>query len=275
MDIGMAPSYFTRHIEGEESVSLTSAIDLVLRHGFSALLLSCLMPCERAEAIGQYVTDKGAYVHQTHLPYYRYTRDVDYGEVEKKLLECAEVSRIMGAQILVAHIDEFDFKAEEYTPSRAIAFNRRLFDPVVDFAAKHNMRVAFENVFLDMGMPRFGSDTEELLAFTDSFQTDTVGICWDFGHAKMQYPDTYVSEFDKAAEKMICTHLHDNYYGKDLHAIPFLGNTDFGALMKIYHQKAPTVPLCLELVYGTLPQALHEEYAALLSKTCRLLADWK
>ena len=273
MDIGIAPSYFTRRIEGEEPLSLTEAIELVVRHGFQALFLPSLMTRERAEAIRDHLSNTDAYAHQTHLPYYRYTRDVDYSEVAKKMLECAEVSRILGAQVLVAHIDEFDFKAEDYSPARAMAFNRRLFDPVVNFATKHGMRVAFENVFLDMSLPRFGSDTDELLAFTDSFSSDTVGICWDFGHAKMQYPDTYVNEFDKAADRMICTHLHDNYYGKDLHSIPFLGDTDFGALMKIYRQKAPSVPLCLELVYGKLPRVLHEDYAALLSKTCRLLAE--
>jgi len=91
-------------------------------------------------------------------------------------------------------------------------------------------------------------------------------------------------KLENMAEKELCL-FYKQIYGKELKKIGeneadgksviFLGNTDFGALMKIYHQKAPTVPLCLELVYGTLPQALHEEYAALLSKTCRLLADWK
>ena len=236
MDFGIAPSYFMRHIEGEEPISLSEAIDLVARHGFRALLLSSRMPRAFAEEARERLVLNDAYTHQTHLPYYRYTPNVDYTEVAKKLLSCAETSYILGADIMVAHADEFDF-SREYTPKAAFEFNRRLFEPVVNFAAKHGMRVAFENVFEDMGRGRYGSRTEELLSICDVFSSDTVGVCWDFGHGKMQYPEEYVSAFDAVADRVICTHLHDNYYYKDLHVPPFLGDTDFGALMKIYKEK--------------------------------------
>ncbi len=270
MDFGIAPSYFMRHVDGEKPISIFDAIDLSVRHGFRAMLLSSRMPREQAEAVREHLEKSRAYAHQTHLPYYRYEASVDYGEVGKRLLSCAESSRTLGADIMVAHADEFDFSVE-YTPERALDFNRRLFEPVVNFAAKHGMRVAFENVFEDMGRGRYGSRTEELLSVCDAFSSDTVGVCWDFGHGKMQYPDEYIAAFDAVADRVICTHLHDNYYYKDLHVPPFLGNTDFGALMKIYKKKCPAVPLTLELVYGTLPRALHESYAAFLYEGCECL----
>ncbi len=273
MDFGINPSYFTRSIASEEPRSLESAIDLCVRHGLCALLMPSRLSEARAEALGSYIAQKGAYVHQTHLPYYRYTKDVNYGEAGKTFLECAARSHTLGAQTLVVHIDEFDFKAADYTRERVADFNRRLLTPVVDYAVKSGMRVAFENVFVDMGLPRFGSQTEELLAFTESFGCDAVGICWDFGHAKMQYPDAYVAAFDAVADQVIATHLHDNYYGKDLHVAPFLGNTDWAPLMEICRSKAAGVPLTLELVYGTLPQALHESYAVFLAEGCRTLLE--
>ena len=270
MDFGIAPTYFMRHNNGEEPITLPDAIDLVARHGFRAMLLSSFMPRELAEKVKERLALSGAYAHQTHLPYYRYSKNVDYTEVGKTLLACAESSRALGVHIMVAHADEFDFSVD-YTPEKAFEFNRRLFDPIVNFAAKNGMRVAFENVFEDMGRGRYGSKTEELLKICHAFSSDTVGICWDFGHAKMQYPDGYASAFDAAADRVISTHLHDNYYYKDLHVPPFLGDTDFGALMKIYKRKCPEVPLTLEMVYGTLPRALHESYAAFLYEGCSFL----
>ena len=270
MDIGIAPSYFMKKYGREEPITLFDAIDLSVRHGFRAMLLSSQMPRERALSVREYLEASPAYAHQTHLPYYRYNKNVDYGEVSKKLLFCAESSYALGADVMVAHADEFDFSVE-YTPQRAFDFNRRLFEPVVEFAAKHGMRVAFENVFEDMGRGRYGSRTEELLRVCDAFPSDTVGVCWDFGHGKMEYPEGYVSAFDAVADRVICTHLHDNYYYKDLHVAPFLGDTDFSALMKIYKEKCPNVPLTLELVYGTLPRALHESYAAFLYEGCEFL----
>ena len=272
MDFGIAPSYFMRHVDGEAPISIFDAIDLSVRHGFRAMLLSSQMPRERALAVREHLEKSPAYAHQTHLPYYRYEPSVDYEEVGKRLLASAEISYLLGAEIMVAHADEFDFSAE-YTPKRALDFNRRLFEPVVEFAAKHGMRMAFENVFEDMGRGRYGSRTEELLSICDAFSSDTVGVCWDFGHGKMQYPEAYISAFGEVADRVICTHLHDNYYYKDLHVAPFLGNTDFGALMRIYHEKCPTVPFTLELVYGTLPRALHESYAAFLYEGCAALAE--
>lgn len=269
-DIGIAPSYFTRHVEGEAPVTLTEAIDLCVRHGFSALMLPSTLPKDKAEAIAQKVKESGAYVHQTHLPYYRYQENVDYGEVGKKLLLCAESSYALGTEIIVAHADEFDFSVE-YTPVRALEFNRRLFDPVVNFAAKHGMKLAFENVFEDMGRGRYGSTVEELCTIVDGYGVDTVGICWDFGHAKMQYPEAYKAAFDTASDRVICTHVHDNHYGKDLHLAPFLGNTDWAGVMEIYRRKCPRIPLTLEMVYGTLPRALHESFAAFLSSACKRL----
>ena len=271
MNFGINPSYFTKCYGEESPLSLESAIALCEKHGFTALLLSASMPTERAKAVRAYLDTTRAYAHQTHLPYYRYAKGVDYNEVRKKLLSCAEASYALGAEIIVAHADEFDFSAEEYTPLRALAFNRRLFDPVVDFAVGHGMRVAFENVFEDMSIPRHTSRAEELLAFVEDFKTDKVCVCFDFGHAKMQYPDAYAEALDALADKVICTHLHDNYYGKDLHSAPFLGDTNFDALMKIYKKKCPEVPLTLEMVYGTLPRALHESFAAFLYHSCECL----
>ena len=271
MNFGINPSYFTKRYGEESPLSLESAIALCEKHGFTALLLSASMPTERAKAVRAYLDTTRAYAHQTHLPYFRYEKDVDYEAVKKRLLSCAESSYILGADIMVAHADEFDFSAQEYTPARAHEFNRRLFDGVVDFAVGHGMRVAFENVFEDMSVPRHTSRAEELLAFVEDFKTDKVGVCFDFGHAKMQYPDTYAEALDSLADKVICTHLHDNYYGKDLHSAPFLGNTNFDMLMKIYKRKCPCVPLTLELVYGTLPKTLHESYLSFLFEGVKTL----
>ena len=92
-----------------------------------------------------------------------------------------------GVDILVAHCDEFDFHNDQYTLEKAIEVNYRHFYPIVEFAQRNGMRVAFETVFEDKDKARLGAITEELMTFCDKFDSKTVGICWDFGHAKMQY----------------------------------------------------------------------------------------
>ena len=50
----------------------------------------------------------------------------------------------MGSKIAVVHGDEFDFDNMEYSKEAVLEFNYRLFYPIVEYAEKNGMQVAFE-----------------------------------------------------------------------------------------------------------------------------------
>lgn len=53
-----------------------------------------------------------------------------------------------------------------------------------------------------------------------------------------------------------CTHVHDNYYGKDLHLTPFFGEIDWESHMACMRETGYQGKLSFEFVYGRLPEKL-------------------
>lgn len=274
MELAVNPSHFKKAAVWEQDRTLIEAIGLVSEAGFKHLDIGTADRAE-AEEIAAYAADKGLSVIQSHMPFNRYKR-ADYAVFSKELITCAESAKLLGSNILVVHGDEFDFANCEYTPEAALEFNYRFFTPLVDFAAKNNMKVAFECVFNDWWpkeRPRFCSKTEELCALTDKFGADTVGICWDSGHAKVEYGKEHISALKTAGDRVIATHIHDNYYGKDLHLFPFMGDTDWPEFMSTLKNVGYNGDFTFELVYDRLPNALAPEYVKLLCKSGKYLLD--
>lgn len=92
------------------------------------------------------------------------------------------------------------------------------FKSLVDYAAKKDVKIAFENLrvlpHLDWAMKEFKNN-------------NTVGFCWDLGHEncftkKVDFLSLY-------GEQLICTHIHDNYKRrwKDMHILPFDGKINY------------------------------------------------
>lgn len=77
-------------------------------------------------------------------------------------MNAVESAHILGSEILVVHGDEFDFSGMEYSEKAVLEFNYRLFSPAVEKLAEYGMKIAFENVFPDMVVPRYCSTPDEL-----------------------------------------------------------------------------------------------------------------
>ena len=198
------------------------------------------------------------HVHQTHAPFNRYNRCGD--KLPLYIERTLQASVAMNASYMIAHGDEFNFKELQYTPERALEFNYELFAPFVEKASKAGLGVAFENVFEDANRPRFCSDVSELKALIQRFNTPTVSCCWDFGHAHVACGKEQPEQLKAIAELVTCTHIHDNYYGKDLHLPPFLGEIDWAACMAQLKNVGYKGNLNFEFVYGAIPESLMEGY---------------
>lgn len=272
MHIAVNPQHFIAGAVWEEYRTLPETIDLLREVGFRHLDLSFRDPQE-AEQIAAHLQKTGMSAIQSHIPYYGYETN-GFAAFKESAMATARCAKIIGSKILVAHGDVFDFQKERYTREKVLEFNYGFFSDMVEFAAQNGMRVAFENVFEEKGgNPRFCSLIEDLCELVDKFNTDTVGICWDTGHAKVQYEEQGVEALKIAGKRVIATHIHDNYYQKDLHCFPFMGQINWQQLMQTLSQIGYQGDLTFEMVYDRIPKALAPDYLKLLYRSGEYLKE--
>ena len=268
MNLSINPRHFMQAAVWEEGRNILEAVELVKNAGFTHLDLEAETQ-EEADSLTSYLHENQLNVIQTHIPFNRYRR-LESELFHKNVMNSAAYAHQMGSKILVVHGDEFNYKEKAYTTKEALEYNYRFFYDLVEYASSHGMKVAFENTFQEATMtikPHFGSIVDDLCALVNRYQSDSVGICWDTGHARVQYGARDMDALKVAGERVICTHIHDNYYDQDLHAFPFLGNIDWKKLMETLKEISYRGDLSFEFVYDHLPKALAPDYLKLLYRT--------
>ncbi len=205
----------------------------------------------------------GIAVVQTHAPYNRYGAHPDE-KLKEYYWNLFRGSKLLGAKYVVVHADEYR-TVDHYDEQEIEDFAYDFLAPYVEYARANGMTVAIETVFEDAirrcpqfdGKSRFTSRLHELQGLIERFNDDAVRCCWDFGHAALAYGmDGMTDALKKLGKYVVCTHVHDNYFGKDLHVAPFLGNIDWEAQMKALRDIGYTGTLSMEFAYGNLPDAL-------------------
>lgn len=210
-------------------------------------------------------------VHQCHAPFNRYGSHGDVENHKKRLDRSVDMAIEFGAKFLVVHGDEFDFDSMSYSAKAAFDYNYNYFAPIVEKAAKNGIYTAFENVFEDgfcgKGVkPRYGSNPDDLAALIDSFDNEYVCCCWDFGHGAAALGPKCGDGIRTLGERIMCTHVHDNYFDYDCHLVPFFGKIDWKDNMDAM-KNTPCEVLSFEMVYGNIPECAASEHMNLLVKT--------
>lgn len=236
--------------------------------GFSNVDL--LVPENQAEQTAKILEKYALTVNQSHCPFNRYEKK-DYALFAEDILSAVRSAHLLGSKILVVHGDEFDFSAEAYSEKAVLEFNYRLFSPAAELLDRFGMKLAFENVFPDMNVPRYCSTPEELLKLVGMFPKENVGICLDTGHAKVADDKHYLENIRSYADRIIATHMHDNYYGKDLHLFPFLGELDLAACVNILKDAGYAGEFTYEFVYDRIPDEFLPEVLHLLYRMGKFL----
>lgn len=215
-------------------------------------------------------------VHQTHAPMNRY-RAYDGLDFDLFTRRYFEATAMMGAEFAVAHADEFRVK-DRFIFDQILATETNRLMPYAEYCAEHGVTLCIENLFEDgchgseNGKSRFTSRIEELLAVQG--RLPNTFICWDFGHARMAYGDGMTDALAKCAPLIRCTHIHDNYYNRDLHLLPFTGNTNWKSEMQLLAQAGYKGVLNLELVYGAIPDGMIEAFLATAYEAVRKLDEY-
>lgn len=214
----------------------------------------------------------GLRVNQTHAPFNRYG---SCGDRHRLVLERAyEATKRSGAKYMVVHGDEFPFDQMEYTPERAEDYNYEYFAPYAERAAKDGVVLAFECLFQEpnrVDKPRHCQTAEQLKSLIERFGCDSVRCCWDFGHANVALGEAQAEKIAYLSPYIVCTHIHDNFGGIDMHYTPFYGKVDWKACMDALRAQPYPGTLNLELHRGIVPRPLLESRLRLECDTLKYL----
>lgn len=247
--------------------SVTEALDLCRDAGFMRLdyLGDVTAPdyLERAKRDREAMDARGMKVVQSHCPFFRYKENglEKYREFAPRAVDAAAV---LGADFLVIHADEYRsggaFDAEE-----SLRQTREYLKPVVERCVQKGIRPAIENLFEDRyggpGRSRYTSEAEEVLAVLESFPGSGIGCCWDSGHHNVAFGEQrFFEKLEMLAPYIICTHMHDNQYGSDLHKPAFFGTLNWERIMVILKNAGYRGDFSWEFVYERIPDELYPEY---------------
>ena len=278
MELGINPGYVRKQRGNPQGRPFAEALLLCRNAGFAQLdyLSELGDDWERtAHRRREEIDRSGLVVHQSHCPFFRYQKD-GAGRFAEVAPLAVRAAAILGAQFLVVHADEYRV-TDRFDESEILGATYDYLAPIVDLAKQHGIRIAVENLFEDgagplvNGRSRYTSTVEEVLAVIDRFGDPAVGCCWDFGHGRCSYGDRQLDALRQIGPRLCCTHVHDNYYNKDLHLPPFFGGTDWEAHMHYLHDSAYPGNFTYEFVYGSIPDALLPTYLDVAYQTGQYL----
>lgn len=211
--------------------------------------------------IRELLDKNGLVCTQTHMPCYALldSSEITKDETELAIRRSIEESARLGATWTAYH-PRTDI-TNGYSRTKSFEANKAMLDGYLEDAEKYGVGLAVENMPLypySAAFWRFfGGGWEELCELCDTFQSDKIGICWDFGHANTAQLDQ-AAAIREIGERLKITHVHDNYKNGDHHILPAMGDCAWGcidwqkpisALKEIGYEGA----LTLELIYPSLP----------------------
>lgn len=190
---------------------------------------------------------------QCHAYFYNFL-DSALSENDQKYHRMLQQRSLKCSQILNAHTCVFHPEtARVGIEQRKNSFleNIEFFKPIVEQMEQMNMRLAIENM-CDYGIAparKFCAYPEELTEFVKSFQSDKVGICWDFEHADIMEQNQ--AECLKYMGKLLfATHVSDTYSRTDnrlMHVLPMTGTICWEEIMKILAEIQYEGDFCYEV----------------------------
>jgi len=204
---------------------------------------------EKAVTILRILEKHGVKCVQTHLPYYSMviSSEIIDKEMEENILAGIRISAVIGALWCVYH--PRTSITSNYDSEVAFADNRKSILRYLECAEEYGIGIALENLpefpLISPRMPFYTSEYRDLIALTDSFQSDKIGVCWDFGHANLMYWDQ-AKAIREVGNRIKCTHIHNNYKWDDNHQAPDIGNIEWTKVMKALTDTGYEGPLTLE-----------------------------
>ena len=174
------------------------------------------------------------------------------------------IAKQIPTQFLVVHLGVPGAHAASGDNSRAAA--SRSAEEICTLAEPLGVRVALEVIPNDL------SSAQALVTMLErDFETATVGLCMDFGHAHLM--GDVADAIEIAAEHLVATHVHDNRRRDDEHLVPYRGTIDWPAALVTMLKIGYDGTYLMELANTGSPAAVLEEARRARQRIERALAE--
>ncbi len=189
------------------------------------------------ETIKDLADSYGIVFSQAHAPFYNFCDSSIAGREEKDRLirRSIECAGYLGVPWIAIHAGT-DYESGRMRKG-SFEKNREYFLPLLEFAAKHRVGIAFENLWDWNIAPkkRYTAEVEDLIELVDSFDCEYAGICYDVEHAGISGLDP-AKEVKLIGSRLKSTHISDYFDIKADHLLPFAGVIDWEPFMKALAQ---------------------------------------
>lgn len=170
---------------------------------------------------------------QAHAPFYNFCDDhaKNREEQDRMILRSIECASRMGVKWIAIHAGT-DYGSGRMRQSSREK-NLQYFLPVVEYAARQNVGIAFENLWDHNIAPkkRYTAMVEDLVDLVDAFGAENVGVCFDVEHAVISGLDP-AKELEVIGDRLRSTHISDCIDMAADHLLPFYGITDWKPFMQ-------------------------------------------
>lgn len=203
---------------------------------------------------------------QSHLPYRSMSMQCDLdlfktaegAEMYRQLsLRAIEITHILGGEWAVIHPMN-DRDAVVGDNEAHVRYNLRILDREIDLCHKLNVGLAFENIFDQFHLRRFGMRAMELKQLIDHCHDPLIQACWDVGHGNLTM-DEQAEGIMVLGDHIKALHIHDNNGRDDLHAMPFTGTVQWEKVMHALHESGCKADLVFETGFSGMPDDLKDE----------------
>lgn len=170
---------------------------------------------------------------QSHSHFYNYTlpSSEDSQWREEQVRRDVLGSQMLGVKWMVIHAatDWESVTQLKSSKEKGVEYFKRL----SDFAAKHNVGIAIENLWEMNIAPkrRYCSFAEELVDLVDTIDRENVGICWDFEHSAIM-KQNQMEALALVGDRLKATHVSDYYDKVYDHVLPYNGVSDVDDMLR-------------------------------------------
>ncbi len=166
----------------------------------------------------------------------------EYKDLYDKICQSIDAAAACSVPVVITHL------SSGWQPPAVSELGLSRFDALVEFAEQRGVILAFENL----------RNYENLMVIMERYKDrENVRFCYDCGH---EYCYTHGVDWIKIfGEKLICTHIHDNFgYDRscdpDIHILPFDGTLDYADMMRRLDKVGYDGSLMLEVFNSSKPE---------------------
>ncbi len=212
---------------------------------------------------------------QVHLPFYGIfdSSEIYSEKMERAIKNAFCAMKMLGAKWGAHHPQSST--GFDYDRKRAMHDNKEKIKGYLEEAAKYDVGIAVENIPIFPDCPQykfFSALTEDHFELVDSFKSDLVQVCWDFGHAHLMHYDE-VEALKTFGSMIKILHVHNNYGVYDMHLSPSIGGVDWDDMVKTLKSFGYNGPLALEVNIHQLKEEYWERFINYCGEDSRLLEE--